>query len=175
MRRWLCISLGVFLLILIGCGMSNMPSQRPADFSVVYSWQAGSLPPPYHYEYTITISSGGQGDLVMVPSYPADDFPRWQEPFQVEAADLDRLYQQFLDQGLFTRSWQAESELRVGGSSEWLGVAAAGTEVTTPRQVAARHEPAATELYTAVKAMVPPAIWSKLEAQLKEYQESHQL
>lgn len=172
MQLWLVIPLG--LLLLAGCSFSSMPAQRPADFSVAYNWQEGSLPPPYHYEYSITITGNGQGDVVMTPSYPAEHVPRWQESFQVTAADLDRLYQRFVDQGLFTHSWKTETNLRVGGSSEWIKVVAGETVVEIPRQVVAGQEAAATEIYAAVKALVPPAQWAKLETQLKEYQDSHQ-
>lgn len=174
MRRWLSALAGLLLLTLTGCGMSGMPAQRPADFAVAYDWREGSLPPPYYYEYSITLSADGQCELIMVPSYPASDVPRWQERFQVSEADRDRLYQQLLELGLFTQSWREATELRVGGSTEWMTVVANGTQVKIPSQVIERQQTSATEIYAAVKAIVPPEIWARLQDQLKQYQEAHQ-
>lgn len=174
MRRWLSALLGLFLLALTGCGMSRMPAQRPADFALAYDWREGSLPPPYHYEYSITLTAKGDCELIMVPDYPASDVPRWEERFQVSDADRDRLYQQFLDLGLFTQSWREATDLRVGGSSEWMTVVANGAQVKIPSQVIERQEGRAAEIYAAVKAIVPSEIWAKMEDQLKQYQEAHQ-
>src|SRR5690554_3169233 len=65
----------------------SMPSEPvtnpavPADFQIEYEWHEGSLPPPYHYEYTIRIGPGAQGEIVFLPDYPSDDTPVWTEPF----------------------------------------------------------------------------------------------
>lgn len=174
MRRWLFALLGLLLLALTGCGMSPMPAQRPADFAVAYDWREGSLPPPYYYEYSITLGADGQCELIMMPSYPASDVPRWQERFQVSDADRDRLYQRLLELGLFTQSWREATELRVGGSTESLIVVANRTQVKIPSQVVDRQEADAAEIYAAVRAIVPPEIWARLQDQLKQYQEAHQ-
>jgi hypothetical protein len=175
MQRWLSIPIILLLLTIIGCGMSRMPAQRPADFAVAYDWREGSLPPPYYYEYSITLSADGLCELIMLPGYPGGEVPRWQERFEVPAADRDRLYQQFLNLGLFTQSWRAETELRVGGSTEWMTVVANGTQVKIPSQVVERQEATAAELYAAVKSIVPPETWTRLQDQLKQYQEANQL
>jgi hypothetical protein len=165
--------LGLLLLLLAGCGFAAMPTQRPSDFAVRYTWQEGSLPPPYHYEYAINIGADGQGDVVMIPDYPADDVPRWRESFVVADADLDRLYRQFVDQGVFTRSWQAETALHVGGSSESMQVLANGSQVEIPASLIDRQAAAVAELYAALRALVPPEQWTKLETQRQQYQESY--
>lgn len=170
MQRWLFVPLGLLLLIIAGCGMSQMPAQRPDDFALVYDWREGSLPPPYHYEYSITLTAKGNCEVIMIPDYPASDVPQWRELFQVSAADRDRLYGQLRELGLFTTSWREASELRVGGSSEDIVVVADGKQVKIPSQVVESQEARAAEIYAAVKAIVPPETWAKLEAQLKEYQ-----
>ncbi|HUT36408.1 MAG TPA: hypothetical protein VNE39_23175 [Planctomycetota bacterium] len=52
---------------------------RPADFGFRYDWREGSLPPPYHYEYTISVSPEGEGTIVFRPDYPEHDVPAWEE------------------------------------------------------------------------------------------------
>jgi hypothetical protein len=53
----------------------------PADFSLRYTWRAGTLPPPYHYDYRIVLHADGSGKMIMVPNYPAPDVPMWEESF----------------------------------------------------------------------------------------------
>src|SRR5262245_35527834 len=53
-------------ILLAGCGPSSLPDTRPEDFQVTCEWSEGSLPPPFHYEYTITITSIGAGTVAMV-------------------------------------------------------------------------------------------------------------
>ncbi|HEY0603996.1 MAG TPA: hypothetical protein VGD58_13845 [Herpetosiphonaceae bacterium] len=174
MQRWLLVPLGLLLLTIVGCGMSSMPAQRPEDFALVYDWREGSLPPPYHYEYSITLTAKGNCELIMIPDYPAPDVPQWRELFQVPVADRDRLYQQLLDLGLFTQSWREETNRRVGGSSADLTVVANETKFEIPNQVVESQEDKAEEIYATIKAIVPPETWAKLEGQLKEYQDAHQ-
>ena len=39
--------------------------KRPDGFGLTYEWTAGSLPPPGHYEYNISVGPTGQGEMVM--------------------------------------------------------------------------------------------------------------
>ena len=46
--------LAALTLLLAACslpGGAAGSATRPADFAVRYEWYAGSMPPPYHYEY----------------------------------------------------------------------------------------------------------------------------
>src|SRR5687768_17207155 len=43
----------------------------PADLRVEYDWRAGTMPPPHHYEYTVSIGPGTQGKVVFWPDYPS--------------------------------------------------------------------------------------------------------
>ncbi|HEY0734249.1 MAG TPA: hypothetical protein VGD69_05045 [Herpetosiphonaceae bacterium] len=174
MQRWLFVLLGLLLLAIVGCGRPDMPAQRPDDFALVYDWREGSLPPPYHYEYSITLTPKGNCELIMIPDYPASDVPQWRELFQVPVADRDRLYQQLLELGLFSQSWRAETNPRVGGSTADLTVVANETKFEIPSQVVESQEAKAEEIYAAIKAIVPSETWAKLEGQLKEYQEANQ-
>jgi len=175
MQRWLLVPLVLLLLTLIGCGMSSMPAQRPDDFAVAYDWREGSLPPPYYYEYTITLTAKGNCEVIMVPGrYGAAEAPQWRELFQVPDADRDRLYQQFLELGLWTQSWREPNERNVGGSTFWMTVVANGRQVKLPAQVVDSQEESAEQISAAVHAIIPPEIWNKLQDQLKQYQEENQ-
>jgi hypothetical protein len=152
----------------------NSLDTRPADFSLVYKWQEGSLPPPYHYEYTITITPDGQGQIVMVPDYSFRNPPSWTETFTVTSTALDQLYRLLIDKGLFTQRWQAQSDPPVGGSFDSLQVAAHSQHITIPSFVIPTQANAAQDISTAVRALVPQTIWDKLNAQREQYVTEHE-
>lgn len=108
---------------------------RPDDFRVEYEWRAGSLPPPDHYEYTITITPSGQSKMVLTSDYPFLDpsavVPEWAEPFHVEEPNLHDLYRVMVENELFTRSWRkGDTPLVPGGSYQTLVVIARGKHIT---------------------------------------------
>jgi hypothetical protein len=177
MKFQVYLRLSCLVVLLVACSTSNpltgKPDTRPDDFSVQYHWQEGSLPPPYHYEYTIRINATGEGQVEMIPDYPSEQVPVWTEPFTVSQADLDKLFQTMADQGVFTRAWRAQDSPPVGGSSEWLTVTANGREIEIPAYVLASQASAAAEVYSATKALAPQAVWDKLTAQREEYVQEH--
>jgi hypothetical protein len=146
---------------------------RPDDFHAEYEWTEGSLPPPYHYEYTIRIGPAGEGAVEMIPDYPSDQAPVWVEEFIIQHADMDWLYLQMLEKEVFTTNWRTTDEPPVGGSSESLSVAAGGRVSEIPAYVVSGQEQAAAEIYAAIRSLVPQSIWEKLTAQRKKYMEEH--
>ena len=162
---------------LLGCSTSqsgtSAPAARPADFTVDYEWREGSLPPPYHYEYRMTISPAGKGHIVLTPDYPAAGAPKWTEDFQVAAKQLDQLYQALVQQGLFTRTWQALDPSPVGGSSQTLIVTAGGKRFTVQDYVVADQAAAAKAMYDAVNALAPKDAWDRLDAKREQYMQEH--
>jgi len=167
------IVLAYLALSLMACSTISPSTQemkvRPADFSIQYEWAEGSLPPPYHYEYIIRIKPAGEGQVEMIPDYPGDQIPVWIEPFTVSQANLDRLFQFMSDHGMFTQDWRAQYHPPVGGSSERLAVTAVGQTIYVPAYVAANQASAAKEIYAAIKALVPQAVWDKLNTQHEQY------
>ena len=144
---------------------------RPNDFSLRYEWREGSIPPPYHYEYTISIAPDGRGQVVMVPDYPSDQVPIWTETFRLQPMELDAAYVLLTKQGLFRQVWRAPDpdRLPVGGNSQTLVIAAQGKSIELPDYVVPEQAPAAEAIYATVKALVPKSIWTKLNARHEEY------
>ena len=147
--------------------------KRPDDFQARYEWQEGSLPPPFHYEYTIEVRSDGEGLIEMIPDYPGEDVQVWSEPFTVEQGELDELYRLMFEKRAFEQAWRAQDEPPVGGSGEWLTATAHGRTIEIPAYVVESQEPAAEEIYAAIRALVPQAIWDRLHAQREQYMEEH--
>jgi hypothetical protein len=147
---------------------------QPEDFSVTYEWQAGTMPPPYHYEYSIRIGPGEQGQIVYQPDYDFDNVPRWTEPIAVTRQQLADLYDLVVDRKLLRENWGKVKDPPVGGSMQWAVITAGGKTYRTPSYLQGFQEDAATKLYDAVKALVPQETWTKLEAQREQYVQEYQ-
>ena len=142
---------------------------RPDNFSIEYEWQEGSLPPPNHYEYTITITPDGQGAVVMIPDYPSMTAVKWTEHFTVKAEELDGLDQVMKANGLFTREWRTPDPPRVGGSRRSLTVTTGGRRAAIRTPVVSEQESAVGAMCAAVEALVPKATWDTLNARRRQY------
>jgi hypothetical protein len=146
---------------------------RPDDFSLRYEWREGSIPPPYHYEYSISIKPDGRGQVVMVPDYHSDQVPIWTETFRLQPTELDALYASLTEQGLFRQVWQAPHRLPVGSSSQTLVIVAQGKSIVLPDYVVPEQAPAAKAIYATVIELVPKSIWTELYARRAEYVKEH--
>jgi hypothetical protein len=148
-------------------------TERPDDFSLAYHWQEGSLPPPYHYEYTITLQPEGRGQIEMIPDYAFEEPPTWTKTFSVSFSDLDQLYGLRIREGFFQTNWRAQSDPPVGGSSDSLVVTAYSNEIEIPSFVLFEQEEAQSRIVAAIQALVPAEIWEKLNQQREQYMQEH--
>ncbi|MGH9425940.1 MAG: hypothetical protein ACRD2L_06525 [Terriglobia bacterium] len=167
----------LFVLFFIGCATAHPGTDEqdmmPDDFSVAYEWRAGSLPPPSHYEYTITIKPTGQSEIVLTPDYPGFAPPKWTETFKVEAQSLHDLYRVMVENALFTKKWRRLDGVVVGGSKQTMVVTVRGKRITVKDHLVDEQEAPAEAMYSAVKALVPKEIWDRLQEKRKHYMEEH--
>lgn len=143
---------------------SGAPGEVPGDFRLRYEWREGALPPPDHYEYTITLGPGSTGEIVFTPDYPQFDPPVWREQFEIEDQGLPRLHAAAAIGGLLRAGRPAREADRLGGgegdrlggSVETLEILAGGT-----RYVAPEGEDLGS-LVDLVRSMVPEKTWKEL-------------
>jgi len=144
---------------------------RSRDFTIQYDWCAGSMPPPHHYEYTIHIGPGLEGEIVFHPDYPGQGTPEWTEPFGVAEESLNALYALVKEQVL-SREWVKVEDGTVGGSLEWMSGTVDGRRFRIPSRV--EEEEALEPVYAAIKALVPDVVWAKLRAQREQYERDYE-
>ncbi len=164
MIRTMLVSLTVIGL-LVACGQT--PATRPADFALRYSWREGTVPPRYHYSYTITVSPAGEGLMELVPGYDATTVPTYRETFVLSAVQLDALHDKLRASGVFTTPWRQLSGMQapIGGSSQAVTVTAAGTETSVADYLPPDQASAGDELFAAINALVPADARARLLAQ----------
>jgi hypothetical protein len=168
------ITLALLALFTAGCSGEPEVKPRPDDFSFQYNWAAGSMPPPYHYEYTIQIGPGPFGKATLVPNYPGADVPVWTEDFTITEQQLDDLYNLVTQKNMLRNNWREMSSPPVGGSTHWAAITAGGERYTVPSTLETSEEVVVDDVYESVMAMVPSAQWSKLLDQRAEYERDYQ-
>ncbi|MBA3471563.1 MAG: hypothetical protein H0T53_18160 [Herpetosiphonaceae bacterium] len=171
---YLLVILSVATLTLSGCGADEVAVEPPSDLALVYTWREGSLPPPYHYEYTISLQPDGAGELVFEPGYSGGATPVWTEPFTVSVDQRASLYTLLRDKGVLSREWPPSPELSVGGSTEWLQVTAGGKQVQIPPQLQPADTTAMEPVYASINRLVPADLWARVRQQHQEYEDSQQ-
>ncbi|HET6262151.1 MAG TPA: hypothetical protein VFG99_07910, partial [Chloroflexia bacterium] len=128
----------------------------------------------YHYEYTIRVGPGSEGQIVYLPDYQSEGVPTWTESITVTSRQLGDLYALVVDRKLLREKWGRVQDPPVGGSVQWAEITAGGKKYKVPTQLQGLQESAAESLYEAVKALVPQATWDKLEAQREQYVKEYQ-
>jgi len=149
------------------------PNERPADFTARYDWSEGSLPPPYHYAYTIEVASDGTATLTFIPDYPGDDVPVWTETVSLTPTEMDALYADLAAYGLFTTDWKKQDDPPVGGSSETLSATANGVTVSVPAYVVPEQAADEAALAATLHDVIPDDIWATLNARRDDYVTAH--
>jgi hypothetical protein len=142
---------------------------RPADFTAEYYWAEATLAPPDHYEYRINVATDGTVTLHFWPDYPGPDVPEWIETVKLTPAELDALYADLYQAGLFTTHWQPDDGAPPGSSFDQLTATANGVTVTMPPHVVSDPVNDPDVLAVRMNNLFPPAVWDNLHAQRNDY------
>jgi hypothetical protein len=152
-----------------------IPREKPADFQLTYAWEVGSLPPPYFYEYTITLGPAAEGVIRFGAGYPGADRAEWEETFALGAADLMLLFEALTAAGAFTDAWRQREDIPVGGSAGRLSITADGVQYKIPSFIADEEQARAMdEIYARIDRLVPAALWEILYARQAQYELAHE-
>jgi hypothetical protein len=162
-RMAVFLALLLVAVVMAGCAAAEM--EMPDDFALTFSWNTGSLPPKYRYDYVITIGPGAQGEFDFVPGYgDENDSNRWVTPFDVTEENLQALYTYFRDQGFFDTRWGINDIERIGGSTTSLILTAFGKNHPIP-SISALDGANLSKVEDAqdfIREFVPDAIWEEM-------------
>lgn len=171
MKKWIVV-LSASFFVFSSC--SGLPAETPEDFSVVFSWDTGSLPPQYHYSYTITVGTGPQGEFVYQPGYDEQDRTNmWVADFVLTQVELDTLFASLKELGMMRSRWNTGRRL-IGGSNTEMVITAFGKEYRVPSLAEVREEDRTRveEAMEAILEAVPQDIWEEMEARQQVYEEN---
>jgi hypothetical protein len=102
----------------------------PKDFAVTYTYVSGSVPPPYHYEYSVKIDAKGNGTITYTPDYVLDT--SWTEIFILKKKTIRKYYSFLKKNCFFEKEFTKSKKHPVGGSVENLEITVNGKSYFVP-------------------------------------------
>ncbi|MFN8149618.1 MAG: hypothetical protein U0R24_00630 [Solirubrobacterales bacterium] len=166
------LPLALVLAALAGCGddggeTTGPSASRPDDFAFTFAHTDGSVPPPYHAEWSVEVRPDGSGKATYTPDYSGDGVPTYRATFTVSSEDMDDIYERMRDAGLL-EPIASTDEPPVGGSVESARIYADGETFDVPAFDEEGGSPLAP-VSAAVQGLVPTADWDSFEARRAAY------
>jgi hypothetical protein len=154
----------VLLLVVAGCAHRGAPpadhQAMPADFAGTLAYENGSVPPPYHYRWTVTFDDS-TATVEWRPGYEEATQP-WRETADITGDQRTDLYEQLRDLGVFDMP-DATDDGMVGGPGGHLEVTADG-RTYDPGSLGGSEDSARLleDVADAVHELVLPEVWDGL-------------
>lgn len=137
----------------------------PGDFAINYTYISGTVPPPYHYEYTVHIDSDGNGSISYVPDYVFDT--AWKETFKLDKKSMKRIWRFLKKNDFFNIKWTKADNHSVGGSLQYLDVYADNKSYTIPAFPTEKKN--AEKFLAAVKELIPQSAMNTFSIKRDKY------
>jgi hypothetical protein len=167
MLRILCVAICAFMLT--ACGVSAEPAASvPADFSAIYTYDRGPLPPPSGYTLQITISASGAATAELATQGNDGKTEIWTESFTVPPDKLLAAHNVLLQNFAYTREWKNSDDAPVGGPTQMAEVQANGNENVVPAFAEGDQAANAVAVFGALRALGADAE-AKLMAQYEAW------
>lgn len=170
-------SLFLFLPLLLFCFTAcvTMPEKYPDDFSLVLEWDTGALPPEHHYQYTVALGPGPQGEFVYHPGYEASAENTWITPFLVNIGDLQSLFNYLRENDVLRKNWQKGVPL-LGGQGTSIIITAFDQQYLVPgiSEVNQNERGLVEQTIEEIRSYVPAEVWAEMELKQSEYERNYQ-
>jgi hypothetical protein len=144
---------------------------------ITYSYQTGTVPPPYFYHYNFTVNSGGFGTLVYQPDYP--DTETWFYTIKLTHEEIKQVDEAIIKSKILDETIPALADtLRpIGGSLENVIVMLVQSpdldqmpqKIVTPEFPQTKYKEQLDELYTIIKNLIPQSTWDEINARKDEF------
>ncbi len=132
------------------------PVDSPVRFCYVYHWSAGSMPPPDHNEFDVTVSDQG-GVLEYWNDYRRAGIESKKYFFKLDIIKTALLRETIRAVGY--RNWNIKESNSTEGAQEWME----GEDgFRIPPDLCEEDQDIAVTVYEKVKELVPKGIWTDL-------------
>ncbi|MBI5402813.1 MAG: hypothetical protein HY959_05400 [Ignavibacteriae bacterium] len=156
------------LLIFLSCKSSAQNSWEKLE----YYYNVGSLPPPYHYSYTITIDKDGKGNLKYMGGYESTDKNTSEYAFELNAGELKKLKKEIKKSDILNLDikQRPNEEIPDGGHSDGLQIFGKDDDgkfisiKSIPSYPDLKYEKTLDKLYDTIKKSVPENIWKEVDS-----------
>ncbi len=142
----------------------------PADFGGTVDYGNGSLPPPHHYEWRVTIAET-TAEVEWRPGY--DEAEPWRQTVDVTAAQRERCYELLRDAGVFELGPETDEEM-VGGPTGSVELVAGGrTHDPGTLGTSRAGQDVLDDVVAAIEELVPADVWSGFRDQQEQWAAEH--
>jgi hypothetical protein len=150
-----------------------MPEKYPEDFSLVLEWDTGALPPEYHYQYTIAIGPGTQGEFVYHPGYEASPENTWITALMISGDDLQSLFEYLSENNMLRKNWQTGMPL-LGGQGTSIMITAFDQQYLVPSvsEVSQNERGLVEQAIEEIKSYVPADVWAEMGSRQSDYEQN---
>lgn len=137
-----------------------------------YYYNVGSLPPPYHYSYTVTIDKDGKGNLKYLGGYESTDKNTSEYTFELSTGELKKLRKEIKNSGILNLDIEQRPGEKIpdGGHSDNLQIYSKDDDgklqciKSIPSYPDLKYENILNKLYETIKKSVPENIWKEVES-----------
>jgi|WetSurMetagenome_2_1015567.scaffolds.fasta_scaffold103319_2 hypothetical protein len=165
------IFLQLFILFFLSGGLQAQSVWSKLE----YNFNVGSLPPPYHYSYTITINSDGNGKLVYIGGYESTEKNTSKHLFDLTKKKLKILKNIVRESDVLNLdiNTRPNEEIPDGGHSESLNIFGFSKEndgnepvllKSIPSYPELKYETMLDKLYKVIQNTVPEDIWKEVNS-----------
>ncbi len=147
---------------------------------ITYYYNIGSLPPPYHYSFEITVNTGIAGVIVYYPGYEKDS--TWVYNFEISESRLKKINEAIIRSNVLNDQIPElpNDKIPDGGSSQNLTITLPqdpSLDQTPPRIVTPFYPEESYEeklggIYSVIKEAVPNYIWDEINTKKEEMKNS---
>jgi len=167
-------------LLLVGCAQRSpgapvaddtvVAAVMPADFGGTIDYANGSVPPPYHYEWRMTIGAT-TAEVAWRPGY--DEVQPWRNSVDITPEQRERVYDRLRDLGVFELAPDT-SEGISGGSTGSIELVADGRNYDPGTLGMSRAgQDVLDDIVDAVQALVPADVWDGFQDQQEQWAAEH--
>ena len=138
---------------------------------IEYYFNIGSLPPPYHYEYTITITRDGTASLEYMMGYSRTSDNTLEYKLDIRNTPLKNLNKEIKESGILSKKigYFPTGEIPVGGSSEHLTIFDGNDTITyVPSYPDKAYDDLLEGIYKKIKKCIPDDVWNEVESKRDE-------
>jgi len=173
------IAVLALVLLLAGCVRQNpgepvaddsVAAVMPDDFGGTVDYRNGSVPPPYHYEWRVTIAET-TAEVEWRPGY--DEVEPWRETVEITADQRARCYDLLRDAGVFGRGPDADEGMTGGATGSFELVAGGRTHDSGTLGTSRAGQDVLKNVVAAVEELVPAEVWSGLRDQQEQWAAEH--
>jgi hypothetical protein len=161
-----------FVCLTMLLNKTNALTKSQIIMQINYLYAAGSMPPPAHYEYSITINDQLAGEIIFYPDYPADNTPFWQYTYNFTAALWEEIIDFTAKNQFISKKFASLENPPIGGSLHYLTIFTAQKQIKINSQI--KQKALLLQFAELLKKTIPPDIWSELQEKHKKYQNNYQ-